>query len=917
LRHVLSLQKISPDLAAQAGGKCVHLGRLMAAGFPIPRGFCILSSGYEAFVQANGLQERIERFSRKVALHCEPLHLLTESEILDLFRQAAYPGGLREEILRAYENLVSEERTSSVAVRSSGSQEDCARASFAGQFQTFLNVRGEEALLDLVKQCWAGFWKPWSLYYQMDRLGTNGSPGIAILVQEMIPARLAGVLFSANPLSGSSDQMVIEASWGLGEAIVDGTVKPDRFVVNARSGQVLEQTIHPKRTMRVLDRQRPGRTRKTRVPLPRQSVPCLTEKEIAALVQTGGKVHAFFGRPQDIEWAYRKNTLVILQARPITTLPAQGQRPGAAAPGEDAPRHSEFDSDTSPDTEWMSTTIRDMLPGALSPLTISQMKALEYGFQKPQEELGLLPRPMQGDPPLFLGFFYNRAHLNRTLIRSLVRQVPLVSPDHLERLLEGDPGRDRETPWAYLRFARDIPTMLRVGMHALEIVRTREPAARKLLASGLREYAEEQQMNRIGALSDLDLLLRMDAIQKRRAEIYAMHITASQLGEVTFQLLNRVIRRWARDAAAHLAPQLISGSSTPLFAKPIAELWGLAQQVRGNKRLEQCLAAKSLQTGWQRLASDRSRTSRQFLESFQTFLSQYGYRSRYGAELLRPSWHEEPLFILSLVKLYTRLLLTLNPWEMEREQTQRRMDILHQLESRLNPVSKRVLTELLKLMHALIPVRQNMRALSLMQAHLSRRVVQRMESRLLQAGALAGKDDVYFLTMEELSELLGDLGRRAPGWRLLSSEAKQRVERRRREFERNQQVLLPERFRGRPEPIRTPLATGEGTCGKRLRGIPASPGRVTGQARRIAGSAQEVHVRPGEVLILPGMDPGWTPLFLAASAIVAERGGILSHGSILAREFGIPAVTNIAHVTRIIQTGQVITVDGERGEVWM
>jgi len=919
LPYVLPIHEVSPDLAGLAGRKCVQLGTLLSAGFRVPAGFCILFSGYEAFVNENSLQGKIERFVEQVAARDKPLVGRQESEILHIFQSAAFPGSLQEEILAAYGAFSHDGSPApAVAVRSSGAQEDGTNASFAGQFESFLNVRGEQVLLDQIKRCWAGFWKARSLCYRMDRVGTNGFNGIAILVQKMVPARMAGVLFSANPISGSSDQMVIEASWGLGEAIVDGTVTPDRFVVDAANRKIIEQTIHHKKIMRILAPGKTGGTRRVRVPRDRQSIPCLTEKEIDTLVKTGSRVHQHFGRPQDIEWAYHENVLFILQARPITTLPVPEKAPPShIVTGEPRSRPSEFDSATNPNTEWTSTTVRDMLPGALSPLTISQMNTLEYGFQKPQEELGLLPPFALGKEERFLGFFYNRAHLNMSLIRSLIRQVPLVSPDNLERILEAEPTQGRARPWSYIRFARDIPNMLRVGMHALDIVRRREPVALALLASGLREYAEEQKQGRIRSLGVQDLLQRMSDIQKKRAEIYAMHITASQFGEVTFGLLNRLIGRWTRDENGHLASQLVSGSSTALFAKPIAELWSLAQKVRATQGLERCFSSRSIHTVWRRLEADRSRSSRQFTDAFRTFLSQYGYRSRYGAELMRPSWDGEPIFILSIVKLYSRLLLTLNPWELEREQTQRRMDILRQLESHLNPVSKRVLSELLKLMQALIPLRQNMRALSLMQSHMSRQVARQMEQRLLEAGVLAGTDDVYFLTLEELDELLAGLSRPSPASSALSGEARTRVERRKRDFRHNQEVMLPEFFRGRPEPLCPFHPFGNRKEEKRLRGIPASPGRVTGQARRITAPLQEMQILPGEILILPGMDPGWTPLFPAASAIVAERGGILSHGSILAREFGIPAVTGIAHVTQIIHTGQVITVDGERGDVWL
>ena len=484
MQYVLPIQHVSANLASLAGRKCVQLSALLSAGFRVPAGFCILLSGYETFVHENGLQEKIQRFVAPASGAGKPLHRRSEAEILKLFRSAAFPRGLREEILDAYAAFSREGSTPPpVAVRSSGALEDSTHASFAGQFDSFLNIRGEEGLLDQIKRCWAGFWKVRSICYRMDRLGTNGSEGIAVLVQEMVPARLAGVLFSANPISGASDQMVIEASWGLGEAIVDGTVTPDRFVVDTRNLRIVEQTIQHKKTMRVLDLGMEGGTRSVRVPENRRSIACVTEKEIDTLIRMGVKVHQHFGQPQDIEWAYDKDNLYILQARPITTLPTVEPASLHRVPGVPRAGPSEFDSPTSPDTEWTSTTIRDMLPGPLSPLTISQANALEYGFQRPQEELGLLPRSTTGKEERFLGFFYNRAHLNMTLIRSLIRQVPLVSPDNLDRLLEVEPLRRKGGAGSYFRFARDIPSMLRVGMHALDIVRKREPEALAMLAS--------------------------------------------------------------------------------------------------------------------------------------------------------------------------------------------------------------------------------------------------------------------------------------------------------------------------------------------------------------------------------------------------------------------------------------------------
>lgn len=903
-------------MIAKAGHKCVQLGDLLSSGFHVPKGFCILATGYELFITENGLERNIQARIEKVTSRADSLCPGEEAELVEGFVAARFPDALKQEILAAYRSLATNgHRHPSVAVRSSGSLEDGIQSSFAGQFESYLNVRGEKQLLDQIRRCWASFWNTRSLCYQMDRCGHNGSAGIAILVQEMIPARLSGVLFSANPVSGSDRQMVIEASWGLGQAIVDGTVKPDRYVVDFQTRRILEQTVQNKENMLVLDPRKGGVTRRVRVPAVRQRIPCLTRREIDLLVLTGRKVHEHFGRPQDIEWAFHNHELYLLQARPITTLSRAGLAAGETRDRKEIIWHSEFDTVTTPQTEWVSTTIRDMLPGALSPLTISHLSALEYGFQKPQEQLGLLPLPSGSPTQSFLGFFYNRAHLNMSLIRSLVRQVPLVSPENLERLLREDDGSPKRKSWLSLGFARDVPNLLRVGLHALETGRRLSPAAEALLSQGLRQY-ELEAPKCLEPAAPEELLCRMDEIQKRRAEIYAMHITASEFGEVTFQLFKQLTGRLAGDEQGRRALQMITGSSAPLFAKPIIELWSLAQRIPGSRTLQHCLSLSSVQAAWRRLQSEKGRPARDFKEAFHSFLQRYGYRSRYGAELMHPSWEEEPVFILSMVKIYSRLLLTLNPWEMEREQAQRRRHNLQSLEANLNPVSKRVLHELLKLMDILVPMRQNMRALSLMQAHLARRVMQQLGRHLHGRRLLQSPQDIFFLTMEEVRQCTAESSNK-PASPASAVELQSRVERRKAEYRKNRDVVLPERFRGTPEPVRPADRPQSSQGDHRLRGIPVSTGRVTGPARRITAPVQDIRVQAGEILILPGMDPGWTPLFPAASAIVTERGGVLSHGSILTRTYGIPAVTGISDVTRIIQTGQVVTVDGDRGEVWI
>ena len=932
MEYVIPIEAATEETVLETGRKCVQLSNLLLAGFNVPKGFCITASGYDCFVAYNGLEERIRRFLSEAAPRAgagAERPGAKNPELLECFKQARFPAQLREQIVRAYRRLGATQGRRSqrrVAVRSSGLVEDGLQASFAGQFETCLNIRGEEELLEQIKHCWSSFWQCHSICYQKDRLGSDNHElnRIALLVQEMIPATTAGVLFTRHPIEGHPDEMIIEAGWGLGEAIVSGIVKPDHFVVDTASLEITHCEIRQKDVQVVMDTRAGALTRQVPVPLKKRTVPCLTESEVRLLCATSKKIQELWGIPQDIEWAFYRKKLFILQARPITTLPAQGQGAVLTAPAS-APSggaFSEFDTPTDPSTEWTSATITEMLPGVLSPLTLSLMPALEYGFQKPIMDLGMLRHVPSKDAVSFLGFFYNRAYLNLTLVRSLIRQVPLISPETMERILGSEDGdaRQERPP----RFVRDLPHMLRIGYHALHLAQRLKPAAEALIETGMRQYAEGRLWD-IPAMETLEILSLIQTIQRATADIYALHITASEFGELTFQLIKKLTGRWAKDEYGVLASQLITGSYNPHVGRPLYDIWGLAQKVRDSQRLQRVFALPSSEKILSALESETSRAATAFMAEFQRFLERYGYRSRYGAELMHPRWEEEADFIVSLIKIYTRTLLKVNPWEIKRGQLQRRAVASQKIESRLNPVQKRIVRRLAQLMlDVFIPLRQNMRALSLMNAHLARRLAQELGRRFCSKGLIGQAEDIYFLTIGEIMALGGSRAEELPETLLRVSspapsveELRRSIERRRFEYRRNLSLALPEHCRGRPVPVcgqeRRARLAGE----KRLRGFPASPGRCTGTARLVTIHSRAVSIKQGDILVIPGMDAGWTPLFLSAAAIVAERGGVLSHGSLAAREYGLPAVSNVRLATHLIKDGQVITVDGDRGEVWL
>src|SRR5215203_5886830 len=309
--------EIRKDDIALAGGKGANLGELSRAGLPVPPGFILTTAPYDAFVEENEIRDAIV----KLALVPRADDPATFEEVAEsihaLFSGGKVPEKMAEEIRSSYEKL-GEDSETAVAVRSSATAEDLAGASFAGQQETYLNVRGAEALLEAVKNCWASLWTARAMAYRTRQGIDPASVSLAVVVQRMVESEAAGVMFTANPANGRRDEAAISAAWGLGEAVVSGQVTPDSIVVEKQSGRVISREIADKEVMTVYTK---SGTEELPVPGARRREPVLGDEAAAALTHYGARIEELYGIPQDIEWALSDGELFILQARPITALP--------------------------------------------------------------------------------------------------------------------------------------------------------------------------------------------------------------------------------------------------------------------------------------------------------------------------------------------------------------------------------------------------------------------------------------------------------------------------------------------------------------------------------------------------------------------------------------------------------------------
>ncbi len=317
MTYTIPFTELRKNNVPTAGGKGANLGELITAGFPVPPGFVLTTAAYDAFINEHDLQQQIIDLASKVSIGDPQSSVEASAAIQTLFLAAEIPQAIAGDLLSAYMDLVTKGELP-VAVRSSATAEDLPTASFAGQQDTFLNINNENELLGAVKKCWASLWTSRAISYRRRQDIDPAAVSLAVVVQQLIPAELSGILFTANPLNGERDQIVINATWGLGEAIVGGQVTPDSVVVDKTNWQIISRETAQKSIMTV--RSDIG-TEDIPIPQSQQGQQVLNDETAVELANFGAQIEAHYGQPMDIEWAITGEKIAILQARPITNLP--------------------------------------------------------------------------------------------------------------------------------------------------------------------------------------------------------------------------------------------------------------------------------------------------------------------------------------------------------------------------------------------------------------------------------------------------------------------------------------------------------------------------------------------------------------------------------------------------------------------
>ncbi|MCL7454313.1 MAG: PEP-utilizing enzyme, partial [Anaerolineae bacterium] len=791
-----------------------------------------------------------------------------------LFAGAQTPPNVAGAIALAYAELAG--RDPVVAVRSSATAEDLPEASFAGQQDTFLNVDGYDEVLAAVKRCWASLWTARAIGYRARQgIGAEGL-SLAVVVQVLVPAEAAGILFTANPVTGRRDQAMISAAWGLGEAVVGGLVTPDTLVVEKTTGAILSQEIADKQVMTVRVN---GGTEEQPVPAELRRAPVLDDETAAELVQLGVRIEELFGLPVDIEWALADGALAIVQARPITTLTPETE---VTEPAPEPPAEWPMPDPKGP---YMRGSIADFMPDPLTPLFATMgVPAINAGMQGTMvEAFGSGTAGLDEYLTTINDYAYLYVKLGcRDWLWVLFRMGPAIP-----RLL-----RDGERHWRQVARPR----------YANAVARWRDSQPHELSAAALLEGARELT----AAMADYLTALQVDTIGA----------AAGSEGLFT-AVYDKLVKREGDPPAATL---LLGADSKPIQAEKA--LYDLARW--SGERPE--LAGYLLETPSQQLAArviegkdgqgDGALGSddwREWQSRFRAHLAQYGH-SIYDLDFAKPLPADEPLPLLETLKLFIRGGGK-DPHQRQGTLAQRRAEAAEAALARTRRLRRRLFRWTLRWAQTMAVARED----SIFDIGLGypvlRQLLQELGRRFAEAGAIAEPDDIYWLERAEVERGAAalDVGEPLEDWTGC-------VRQRRAVWRAEKKATPPQQLpaKGRVMGIKTDAfmpvdAEEQGT--DLLKGVAASPGTVRASARVLLGPEDFDQMQPGDILVAEITTPAWTPLFAMAAGIVTDIGGPLSHGSIVAREYGIPAVLGTGVATKRIRSGQTITVDGSAGTV--
>ncbi|HMI82487.1 MAG TPA: rifamycin-inactivating phosphotransferase [Polyangiaceae bacterium] len=858
-RYVLGFQEIDQTQGAVVGGKGAHLGELSRIeGIRVPAGFCVTTDAFQRIMaQTPSMDERLDRLSRLKPDDREAIRA-ESAEIRRTIEGIAIPDDLAAAITGFLARLGER---AAYAVRSSATAEDLPTASFAGQQDTYLNVVGAAAILEHVSRCWASLFTERAVTYRRRNGFDHRKVLMAVVVQQMVFPKAAGILFTADPVTGSRKVVSLEASFGLGEALVSGLVNADVYKV--RDSEIVAKTIAKKQL--AIYASPAGGTQQQAIEPERQDKPALTDAEVVQLAQLGRRIEAHFGRPQDIEWCLVDDGFQIVQSRPITTLfpiPAAGDRENHVYLSVG---HQQMMTDPMKPlglSLWQLTT-----PAPMSEAGGRLFVDVTSRLASPTSRAGLLGVLGKHDP--LFGDALQTILDRSDFIRLLPDRDPGAAPaGGAPPPIETDPAIAAEliaqSQASIAALKRDIRT--KSGSALLDFILTDIQELRRILFD---PRSHQVFMTAMDATWWLNEQLEVWLGEKNAADRLAQSVPNNVTSEMGLALLD------VADAI-----------------RPHPDVVAFLQNVEDDGFLDEL---PNLAGG------------REARDALRAWLDKYGMRGVGEIDITRPRWSERPT---ALVPLILGNIKNFEPgagamrFEQGRQDASRKeQELLARLRALPDGVHKaEEAKRMIDRVRTFMGYREYPKYGMVSRYFVYKQALLEEAERLVQAHVLREKEDIFYLRFQELHDVVR------------TNRVDDQLIRERKDAFRSYQALTPPRVL---------TSDGEGVAGAYRRdnlppgalvGLPVSGGSIEGRARVILDAAKAV-LEPGDILVTAYTDPSWTPVFVAIKGLVTEVGGLMTHGAVIAREYGLPAVVGVERATRLIRDGQRIRVHGTEGYV--
>lgn len=857
--YVVPIEQIGTRQLAAVGGKAAQLAELSRMpGVGVPPGFCVTTDAFWTVLASTPLlRDRIDELSSHDPADRESIRTLCEAIRAEI-EAATLPDGLAASVTRL---AAANGAEGAWAVRSSATAEDLPAASFAGQYDTYLNVTGTTEILRHISRCWASLFSERAVTYRARNGVDHRTVGMAVIVQRLLNPQSAGVLFTADPVTSNRRVACVEAVFGLGEALVSGRVEPDSYRV--RDGDVFSRSIGTKPF--AVQAAPGGGTAEVPIASGRRREPVLTDAQVVRLVELGRRIEAQLGRPQDIEWCLVDDSFHIVQSRPITTLfPV----PASA----DAGYHV-----------YVSVGHGQMMTDPMRPLGISVW-----------QHTALVPMSEAGSR-LFVDV---TARLTSPVTRAVTLDVfgrgdPLIR-DALETVLSRDgvlPTAGRNEPPAppLVRTSADIETDPAIVAELVE----RSRASIGALRHDIRDRSGTALLDFV--IADFDELKEILSDPRSHQAILA--------GMGALQWLNENLEAWLGEKGA--ADQLMQSAPGNVTSEMGRALLDVADTIRRHPEVVTFLENARHDGFLDELSGIHGGAESR--DAIRAFLDAYGMRCVGEIDITRLRWSEHPIALVQLIlgniRNFAPGAARLQLEQGLREAENRERQLLARLRDLPDGQEKAAQTkQMIDRLRTFIGYREYPKYAIVCRHFVYKQALLEEADRLVRVGVLRDREEIYDLSLEELRDVIRT-GR-------LDEEL---VARRREAFASHRGLAPPRVLTSDGEALEGSYRRADVPAGA-LAGLPVSAGVVEGRARVVLDIA-EADLVPGDILVTVCTDPSWSPAFVAISGMVTEVGGLMTHGAVIAREYGLPAVVGVAHATRMIRDGQRIRVHGTEGYV--